>query len=47
MDTQIIFSLCITMTLANPQDETVEDLLTGDAVNDEAQGISISHGCYI
>ena len=34
------------MTLANPHDETVElDLLTGDTVDDEAQGISLSHGC--
>ena len=31
------------MTLANPHDETVEELLTGDAVDDEAQGVSLSH----
>ena len=26
------------MTLANPHDRTIEELLTGDAVDDETQG---------
>ena len=45
-ESPILFGLSLLIIVVNMDTQT-EDLLTGDAVDDEPQGISPSHGCYI